>query len=187
MRIKPIHYFIGSLILGGTGFLVYRKFFRRMISPNGLEFITEAEGFKIKAYKDVRGLDTIGVGHLIVMPQDKALLTKTLTKKEVTKIFDKDLDRFEAVVKNTIKVPLKDYQRDALISFAFNIGTFGFQNSGVAKAINRKASESEIIKAFSQWKSPSKIIPRRAKEARLFLTGNYNPSISETEVKKYIV
>jgi lysozyme len=173
-------------VLIGSSYLIYRKFFRRMISQKGIEFLTEAEGFKTKAYPDIKGLMTIGVGHLIDLVKETHLLTKVLTKKEVQDIFNKDLDRFEAVVKNTIKVPISQAQRDSLIALSFNIGESGFKNSTLAKMINAKASKEEIRKSFAAWNKPAALKSRRAKEIRLFLTGNYSPVISSAEVQKYM-
>jgi lysozyme len=135
-------------------------------------------------YKDVKGLPTIGVGHLITSKEPQ-LLTATLTKGQIKRILDKDLDRFEKVVKDTIRVPLKQNQKDALIHFAFNIGENGFRSSSLAKLINSKASDQDIIRAFSQWRTPAQLEERRAKEARLFLTGNYSPYLSASDFNKY--
>ena len=70
-------------------------------------------------------------------------------------------------------------------SLAFNIGETGFKNSTLAKKINSKASPLEIIKAFSMWKNPAVLANRRAKEARLFLTGVYSPVLSTIDYNQY--
>jgi lysozyme len=183
MRVTPLHLGIGIAVAGG-GYLAYTKFSTRMISKKGIKHLIHAEGKKNKMYLDVKGLPTIGVGHLITSSEPH-LLTKTLTEKEIQKIFDKDLDRFEAVVKKSIKVPLKQYQKDALVMLAFNIGETGFKNSTLVKKINSKSSPEQIAAAFSQWRSPAVLSKRRAKEARLFLTGNYSNLISDAEYNKY--
>lgn len=170
--------------IGTAIYFVYKHFNGRIISKKGIEFLTLLEGKRNKMYLDSKQLPTIGVGHLI-KPSEKILLTKTLTDKEVQKLFDKDLDRFEAVVKNTIKVPISQWQKDALVSIAFNIGETGFKNSTLAKLINSKASDQEVIKAFSAWDKPSVLRERRAKEARLFTTGNYSPYLAMGELNKY--
>lgn len=183
MKVKPLYIVIG-LGLAGASYMAYRKLSGHMISKKGIKFLTLLEGFKIKMYKDSKGLPTIGVGHLI-LPTEKNLLTATLSTKKVNKLFDKDLDRFEKVVKDTIKVPLKQSQKDALVSLAFNIGESGFRKSSLARNINQAKSPIEIIKAFSKWDSPAILKERRAKEARLFLTGNYSNVLSNADFKKY--
>jgi lysozyme len=156
-----------------------------MISEKGIEFLTNLEGFKTKAYKDSKQLWTIGIGHLIDLTKERDLLTRELTKSEVQKLFDKDLDRFELAVKNSIKVPLKKYQFDALVSLAFNIGENAFKKSTLVRLINAKAPVSEIIKAFALWKNPQEIRTRRAKEIRLFVTGNYSNLLAQSDFNKY--
>lgn len=183
---------LGALAAGGC-YLIYRKFFTRKgnistdtdISPNGLKHLIHAEGKRNKAYKDTEGLWTIGVGHLIDLVKEKNLLTTTLTDKQVQDLFNKDLNRFENRVKKTITVPLTAYQRDALIMLSFNIGEAAFKNSSLAKLINAKAGKNKIAKAFALWKKPAEIKGRRAKEIRLYLTGNYSPLITSAEVNKY--
>ena len=48
------------------------------IAESTLDFITKEEGKRNTAYKDVKGLPTIGVGHLI-RPGEQHLLTATLS------------------------------------------------------------------------------------------------------------
>jgi lysozyme len=175
---------IYSIIALGASYIIYRTLLGRMTSIKGLEFLKSLEGFKTKAYKDVNNLWTIGVGHLI-LPTENILLTKTLTSKEVNNLLDKDLDRFERVVSDSIKVPLTQHKKDALVSLAFNIGESGFKNSSLVKRINSNASDESIIKAFSMWNKPAVLAGRRAKEARLYLTGNYSNSITPIELSKY--
>ena len=183
MAVKTRDIFIaGGLTIAAI--IAYRKLSGRMISNRGLKFLIDSEGSKSKMYKDVKGLPTIGVGHLITSKEPQ-LLTATLTQGQIKRLLDKDLDRFEKVVKDTIRVPLKQYQKDALIHFAFNIGESGFKNSTLAKLVNSKSPAQDIIAAFSQWRTPSSLSTRRAKEARLFLTGNYSSTLSSSDFNKY--
>ena len=179
---------IGSLILLtiGGGYFLYKKKFMKEISDKGIKFLIDAEGFVNKAYQDVKGLWTIGVGHLIDTVKEKHLLSAVLTKKQVEDLFDKDLDRFEKCVTDTIKVPLPAYKKDALINLAFNIGEGAFKKSTLAKLINAKATDAEIAKAFAAWNKPAQIRGRRAKEIRLFFKGNYSPVISKAEIETYM-
>jgi lysozyme len=179
---------IAALLLGG-GFLAYRIYKRRDISKKGMRFLEGEEGgFQYKVMKDIYGIDTIGLGHVVIKPAENYLLTKTLTKPEAEKIFNKDLDIFENAVRQAVHVPLKKHQRDALISLAFNIGVQGFTTSLLVRVINTgKATPAQIIAGFSQWWSHGDLINRRAKEARLYLTGNYSNALSAADKSKYFV
>ncbi len=174
---------IGLTLIGG-GYIAYNKLYKRMITDKGLTFLTLLEGFKNKMYRDSKGLPTIGVGHLI-LPTEKHLLTKTLSTPEIKTLLNTDLDRFEKIVKDSIKVPINAHQKDALVAIAFNIGKEGFRTSSLVKKINAKAPPSEIIKGFSAWSKPAVLKERRAKEARLFLTGNYSNVITPSEFNQY--
>jgi hypothetical protein len=46
---KPIYKIGLVLIIAGGGYVVYRKFFSRNMTSNGLKFLTSLEGFKNKA------------------------------------------------------------------------------------------------------------------------------------------
>lgn len=171
-------------IFSAAGYAAYKIFNGRVISKKGIEFLTAIEGKRNKMYYDTKGLPTIGVGHLI-KPNEQYLMTANLTDKQVQKLFDKDLDRFEKVVKDSIKVPISQSQKDALVSIAFNIGETAFKNSTLVKLINAKAPNEEIIRAFSMWNKPNVLRERRAKEARLFTTGNYSQYLVIGELNKY--
>ena len=141
------------------------------ISKSGMDFITARESREHKAYKDTKGLWTIGIGHLI-LDSESILLKVTLTDKEIDDLFLKDLSKYEKTVNSVIKVPLTQYQYDALVSFCFNIGRGGFADSTVARVINNNEF-SKVPDAMKMWNKPSEIIGRREKEIKLFVTGKY--------------
>lgn len=154
------------------------------ISEKGLKFLMTDEGFRNKAYKDIYGYWTTGVGHLI-KPNEQHLITKTLTNAEVMELLKSDLVSFEKEVNDTIYVPLKQHEYDALVSLAFNIGygrraggtepdEKGFSGTTLVKRINSLASQDKIINGFSLWNSKGDLKNRRAKEAKLYISGDYS-------------
>ena len=73
------------------------------IAKSTLEFITKEEGSRNKAYKDSKGLPTIGVGHLI--KSDEAyLLTATLTDDQVEDLLRSDLKWCSEAVESSVRV-----------------------------------------------------------------------------------
>ena len=141
------------------------------MSEAGIKFLIGLEGFKIKAYRDTKGLWTIGVGHLI-LPREHYLLTELLSNERVEELFAKDLEKYETAVNHTIHNDVTQYQFDALVSFCFNIGCNGFRNSTVARVINN-GEFNKVADAMMMWNKPKEIIGRRSKEVRLFCTGSY--------------
>ena len=146
------------------------------ISERGVLEIAEHEGIVPGPYRDSVGVWTVGVGHTAAaggpdpetlprgMPSnlDEAIL-------EYLRLFDQDLDKYEARVNKAITAPLKQHQFDALVSFDFNTG--GILRAKLTQAINRGDMSGS---GFMGWLKPPAIIGRRTAEQRLFQTGNYD-------------
>lgn len=133
------------------------------------------------------GIWTEGYGHAIkddkgnfVKGQsnyNKALqFSKIKTEKDAVDILMKDLEKFENIVNKNIKVPLKQYEFDALVSHAYNTG--GSQT--LFQLINDKENLIIILNWFkTKYISVNKtvlrgLVRRRESEAILFETGKLN-------------
>lgn len=143
-----------------------------LIQPSTLRFIRLHEGAKRKAYKDVAGLDTIGVGHLI-KPTENYLLHKELNDDEVNALLAADLEKANASIKKLVTATLTQQQYDALISFVFNVGSGAFARSTLLKKINTSCPPVEIKAEFMKWtraggKKVQGLVNRRTAEAELF-------------------
>ena len=137
------------------------------IAKSTLSFITKEEGLRNKAYKDSKGLWTIGVGHLI-KPDEKHLLTATLTDEQVEELLQSDLRWCQDAVDNEVKVPLTQNQYDALYSLCFNIGETNFRKSTVLRKINENDLKG-AADAILMWNKPEVLVNRRKRERALFL------------------
>jgi len=146
------------------------------ISINGLLEIAEHEGIVPGPYLDSRGIWTWGIGHTAqagdpdpeTMPRgmpdniDAAIIG-------ALRQFDRDLDNYERRVNRAIKVPLKQHQFDALVSFDFNTG--GIFSARLTQRIN--TGDPDAADSFMGWLKPPEIRNRREDEMRLFKTGDY--------------
>ena len=137
------------------------------IAKSTLDFITKEEGARNKAYKDSKGLWTIGVGHLI-KDNEKDLITANLTNDQVEDLLRKDLKWCSEAVESSVKVPLAQNQFDALYSLCFNIGGTAFKNSTVVKRINANDLKG-AADAILMWNKPAVLEGRRKRERELFL------------------
>jgi lysozyme len=137
------------------------------IAKSTLAFIEKEEGSRNKAYKDSKGLWTIGVGHLI-KPDEQHLLTTTLTDEQVEELLQSDLRWCQDAVDNNVKVPLTQNQYDALYSLCFNIGETNFRKSTVLRKINENDLKG-AADAILMWNKPEVLINRRKRERALFL------------------
>lgn len=104
-------------------------------SPNGLEFIAKWEGCILKPYKDIAGLRTIGIGHLI-KPGENFPDGVEITREKAMELLAADVSLCENAIKKEIKVKLNQNQFDALVSFGFNCGVGVYRTSEACKALN---------------------------------------------------
>jgi lysozyme len=151
------------------------------LSDRGVLEIAEHEGVVLGPYLDSVGVWTYGVGHTAAAGfPDPAKLPREDTRGwnaarveneliSALRLFDDDLDKYEARVEKAIKVPLKQHEFDALVSFDFNTG--GIFKAKLTEAINRGDKSGE---GFMGWVKPKEIIKRRQAEQALFRTGEYD-------------
>ncbi len=131
-----------------------------IMSEKGLDLLAQWEGIELTVYKDVAGLPTIGVGHLLTQDelssgkiyiQDKTIrYTNGLTKNQVMQLLAQDIENVEKFVADQVQVELKPHQFDTLVSFTFNVGNSAFKNSTLLKILN-KGNYSEIPNQLTRW------------------------------------
>lgn len=118
-----------------------------IIGAAGLATIQAHEGLRQSAYLDPVGIPTICYGH--TGPEVK--LGQRLTVEQCNATLLRDIAAHRAGVEQCIHAPLTPNQRDAVVSFAFNIGVPKFCKSTMAKRLNAKdyigASDQ-----FPKWK-----------------------------------
>lgn len=147
----------------------------QQVSKAGLEMLVREEGVRRYAYNDPAGHATFGVGHLIhhggVTSADLAKWGSPKNPKPMAVVFDvlkRDLDAFEAAVRDAVKVKMSVNEFDALVSLAFNIGIGGFRGSTVVRRLNA-GDRRGAADAFRMWANPSMLKARRERERSLFL------------------
>lgn len=90
------------------------------------------EGRRYVPYRDVAGVLTVCDGHT----GPDIVSNKTYTDQECDSLLRADLKPVQAAVNGLVKVPLSDYQRAALYSFAYNVGPEAFSKSSLLKRLN---------------------------------------------------
>lgn len=117
-------------------------------SAAGRKLIEQREGVELTAYKDSVGIWTIGVGHTSAAGAPKVAAGMKITAAQASEILSRDLATFEAAVSSAVKVPLNQNEFDALVSFAFNVGTGAFKGSTLLKRLNagdRQAASDQFL------------------------------------------
>ena len=146
------------------------------ISKQGIDLIKQFEGCKLKAYLCPAGVWTIGYGHTKgVYPG--MVITQDLAEKFLID----DIWNFEREVESLVHVPITQGQFDALVSFAFNVGSDidddeiaeGLGDSTLLKHLNQRRY-SEAADEFLKWnRSRGRVVRgltlRRSAERTLFL------------------
>ena len=107
--------------------------------------IIEFEGCKLTAYKCPAGVWTIGVGHTKGVKQGQ-----TITEAQAMSLLKGDLLPCENYV-NNLGVCKTQAEFDAIVDFAFNLGTAALGRSTLLKYIRAKKPEQYIREEFAKW------------------------------------
>ncbi len=162
-------------------------------SANARLFVQEWEGKYLTPdgqgtyyYDDSKGYCTVGWGHLVGQSSCKALGKKALKDfisiSQAKTYFEEDVLKHEAYVKKAIKVPLYQYEFDALVSLAFNIGNIASKAPNLCKLINEsnyKDGPKEMLDINKITVNGKKVpdlglTKRRNSEYQLFIKGTYD-------------
>lgn len=106
------------------------------VSPAGLDLIKRWEGRRLKAYRDIAGIWTIGCGHTAAAGDPVPRSGMTITDDEAEDILRSDLRQYEDAVSRAIKLPVHQHQFDAMVSLCFNIGPAAFRKSTMVRRLN---------------------------------------------------
>jgi lysozyme len=102
------------------------------LSASALVGIAVHEGYRGEAYIPVKGdRPTIGFGTTAgVKPGDRIEPVQALVRKL------QDVQKFEGALKQCVRVPLHQYEYDAFLSLAYNIGPGAFCGSTLVRKLN---------------------------------------------------
>jgi lysozyme len=109
--------------------------------------LKQLEGCRLDAYQDSAGVWTIGYGHTKgVKPGDR------ITLAESDELLREDLDFFAPNVARLVRRPMTQNQFDALVCFAFNVGTGedGFGGSTLLEKFNA-GDVPGAAEQFGRW------------------------------------
>lgn len=132
----------------------------RSIAREGLELVSRHEGERLKAYPDPMGIMVIGYGHtlseaekttgIISIKGREVDFNKGLTRQDAIDLLDQDLEPIRRAVDDMVNVAINSNQRDALVSFAFNVGIEALQDSALLKELNEKNYDS-VPEELMKW------------------------------------
>lgn len=149
-----------------------------MISETGLSLIKKWEGLRLKAYKDVAGIWTIGYGHSGVWEGME------ITQQQADDYLKKDtIKAYNEVMKYDDVYHWTQNEIDALTSFAFNIGSID-QLTDLGTRSKSTIAEKMLLYCNAGGKKVQGLVNRRQDEHALFILTDV---LDHTETRKNYV
>lgn len=168
-----------------------------MASSELKRHIIKWEGYKKNPYLDVAGVPTIGVGFTTYLDGTKVTMQDPpLDDIQIDRILDQKLNEFSKQVCNVIGADtlaiLPQQSLDALISFAYNLGTGALMKSTLLKKIKTNKNDLQGIKdEFMKWvkaggKVVNGLVNRRKDEFELYMSGILSQYTKRELIKMYV-
>ena len=143
-------------------------------SDAGVSLIKTFEGFRAKPYRCPAGIPTIGYGATFYPDGRKVSLNDpAITEARATELLRDMLGGFERGVLRQVKVELAQHEFDALVSFAYNVGSEALAGSTLLKRLNANDKKGAADQ-FLRWNRAdgrvmSGLTRRREAERAMFL------------------
>jgi len=146
---------------------------RYQVSRAAVELIKRFEGYRMKAAQLPDGRWTLGYGHTLT-----ARAGASVSEQDAEALLLYDLITVAHAVNENTYTPLNQNQFDALVCFAFNIGTENFVRSAVLRRLNEGAPLLAACE-MEMWRKADfegerivvdALVRRRSAEKALFLT-----------------
>ena len=147
-----------------------------ILNNKGYLLITNHEGLRLKPYLCPAKIPTIGYGNTYYTDGKRVtLLDKEITKQQAFDMFKEVANRFAKRVDELVTSNINQNQFNALVSFAYNVGTGNFASSTLLKKVNRNPDDLTIKDEFLRWnKAGGKVINgltnRRNEEANIYFS-----------------
>lgn len=143
------------------------------VSSDGLDFIAKHEGLRLSAYLCPAKVLTIGYGTTRYPNGNRVKQGEKITKEYALELLKHDVNNFELAVDAMATDKLNQNQFDALVSFAYNLGSDALRKSTLLKLVNNNHNDPRIRKEFQRWvfangKKLGGLIRRRQDEANLY-------------------
>lgn len=158
------------------------------MSEAGKRWLMEVEQLRLMPYDDQTGREitawiegaTIGYGYLIP-DYEWHFYREGIDREEAERLFEEGLVEYEQAVNSAIHVPMAQYEFDAAVAMAYNIGQRAFESSSAARLINDPAVAAPFSTLEEAWKAWNRsqgvlnrgLVNRRAAEWDMYSKGVY--------------
>lgn len=138
-------------------------------SALGLALTKHFEGLRLAAYQDQGGVWTIGYGHTGQGVREGLVITQEIADG----CLESDVAGAVRCVNAMVTVDLQQWQFDALVDFAFNLGCANLAGSTLLRLVNVEAFEAAEAE-FLRWNHVGGVVidgltRRRTAEMRMFM------------------
>lgn len=146
------------------------------ISQKGLDLLKRFEGVRLKPYKCSAGIATISIGCTYYPDGTKVRMTDPeISQAQATEIFLNVLKHYESSVDSFTRDDITQNQFDALVSFAYNVGTGALKKSTLLKKVNADPNDKFIESQFLIWNKVKGVevkglTNRRQAESKLYFS-----------------
>ena len=148
------------------------------ISQEGITLIKHYEGCpkdkdgNAVSYRCAANKATIGYGSLKLIDGSPVTDNISITMQEAEDLLAHELVEYEGYTNDLVKVPLKQNEFDALVSWVFNLGPSNLKSSTMLKVLNA-GKYQEVPEQIKRWnkvngKVNEGLVKRRKSEALLF-------------------
>jgi len=140
------------------------------LGARGLDLLKEFEGYRLTAYRDQRGVLTIGYGHT----GPEVVEGLQWSQAQADEALVRDTSFAANAIIRLVDVALNQNEFDALCSLAFNIGVGAFRSSTLLRMLNSGDHPGAAMQ-FAVWdrvngEPNAGLARRRAAEQALFLS-----------------
>ncbi len=147
----------------------------KMFDLSGQKFLSDREGTRYKAYRDSKGIPTIGRGITYYEDGSPVKMGDTITPEREIQLFNNTILYYVRKVNEYVTSNINQNQFNALVSFVYNIGTTAFKTSTILKLINKNPNNPAIRAQFMRWvysggKKIAGLVNRRKKESDLYFS-----------------
>lgn len=140
----------------------------RKTNQAGVDLVKYYESLRLTAYRDLKGILTIGYGHTGPDVFDGQIIDQPSAEL----LLKHDLSTAESAVINCVRSELTDNQFSACVSLVYNIGATAFAKSTLVKLLNQKdytgAAQQFLVWDKANGQVIGGLLARRRAEADLF-------------------
>jgi lysozyme len=160
-----------------------------MVNQAGMDLIKRWEGCKLKAYKDVAGVWTVGYGLTSAAGFIEVGPDTTLTQEEADWYLEQAVNKYADGIRSAITAPINENQFAAFVSLAYNVGIAGVRRSSAVRHFNAGQLD-KVPRAIRAWnKAGGRVVQglvnRREAEVKLFQTpvvsAAHQPTLPSTQ------